>query len=124
MGDKTLKKQSTISNSLSNLNTVTLVKNSKGRYTEVSPIQESELDDDLPEVVDDDHPYLCEENLDNYRGKPVGQMLREQMERNKREPVRTSVKDVYDIEKDHIADPLSYCMTPPDIEIRYTKWKL
>lgn len=73
---------------------------------------------DIPS--DEDLEFLSEEYLERFKGKPVGVSLREQMAANKKLPVRSALYDVYLEEKDVIKNPLDYCGTKPDIEIRYT----
>ena len=52
---------------------------------------------------------------------PVGYLLAAQIERNKKNIIGVDDLEIYEYEKDHIADPMSYLGTTPSTIIR---WKL
>lgn len=52
---------------------------------------------------------------------PVGHLLAQQLEMNAKGPFNQDLKEMYEYEKNHIADPLDYVGTRPDNRIR---WKV
>lgn len=54
-------------------------------------------------------------------GLPLGYLLEKQMEANKKNIIGIEDQKIYEYEKTHIAVPIDYYCTVPDITIR---WKL
>lgn len=63
-----------------------------------------------------------EEYLEWRRQFPVGYLLAKQIEKNKQLPVRKDLYELHEEERRHIADPLSYVGTKPDVEVRYKEF--
>lgn len=117
MGGRTLKKLSTTLSSLLNLST-------EKKTTEKSTWRSVKLIEERPTLDDDGWEEFLTDfeddpSLTYVSPHPVGYWIAKQLEENKKQPVRSSLKEGYDYEKGHIADPSSYSTTKPDIEIRY-----